>query len=96
MSRGDQVAIIWEGDNPYDDKKITYRELYDQVCRLSNVLKSNGVKKGDRVTIYMPMIPEAAYAMLACARIGASIRSSSAASHPTRLPAASSTASRPL
>jgi acetyl-CoA synthetase len=71
VSRGDQVAIIWEGDNPYDDKKITYRELYDHVCRLSNVLKSNGVKKGDRVTIYMPMIPEAAYAMLACARIGA-------------------------
>lgn len=71
VSRGDQVAIIWEGDNPYDDKKITYRELYDQVCRLANVLKSNGVKKGDRVTIYMPMIPEAAYAMLACARIGA-------------------------
>ncbi|MCO6188019.1 acetate--CoA ligase [Rhizobium sp. L1K21] len=69
--RGDQVAIIWEGDNPYDDKKITYNELYDQVCRLANVLKSRGVKKGDRVTIYMPMIPEAAYAMLACARIGA-------------------------
>lgn len=69
--RGDQVAIIWEGDNPYDDKKITYRELYDQVCRLANVMKSNGVKKGDRVTIYMPMIPEAAYAMLACTRIGA-------------------------
>ncbi|MEP3437723.1 MAG: acetate--CoA ligase [Hoeflea sp.] len=69
--RGDQVAIIWEGDNPYDDKKITYRELYDQVCRLANVMKSSGVKKGDRVTIYMPMIPEAAYAMLACTRIGA-------------------------
>ncbi len=69
--RGDQVAIIWEGDNPYDDKKITYNELYDQVCRLANVLKDNGVKKGDRVTIYMPMIPEAAYAMLACTRIGA-------------------------
>jgi hypothetical protein len=69
--RGDQVAIIWEGDNPYDDKKITYKELYDQVCRLANVMKSNGVKKGDRVTIYMPMIPEAAYAMLACTRIGA-------------------------
>ena len=69
--RGDQVAIIWEGDNPYDDKKITYRELYEQVCRLANVMKSNGVKKGDRVTIYMPMIPEAAYAMLACTRIGA-------------------------
>ncbi|CAN7284733.1 acetate--CoA ligase [Pararhizobium sp. LjRoot238] len=69
--RGDQVAIIWEGDNPYDDKKITYRELYDHVCRLANVLKANGVRQGDRVTIYMPMIPEAAYAMLACARIGA-------------------------
>ena len=69
--RGDQVAIIWEGDNPYDDKKITYRELHEHVCRLSNVMKANGVKKGDRVTIYMPMIPEAAYAMLACARIGA-------------------------
>jgi acetyl-CoA synthetase len=69
--RGDQTAIIWEGDNPYDDKKITYRELYEHVCRLANVLKKHGVKKGDRVTIYMPMIPEAAYAMLACARIGA-------------------------
>ena len=69
--RGDQTAIIWEGDNPYDDRKITYNELYEQVCRLSNVMKSHGVKKGDRVTIYMPMIPEAAYAMLACARIGA-------------------------
>jgi acetyl-CoA synthetase len=69
--RGNQTAIIWEGDNPYDDKKITYNELYDRVCRLANVMKSYGVKKGDRVTIYMPMIPEAAYAMLACARIGA-------------------------
>ena len=69
--RGDQTAIIWEGDNPFDDKKITYNELYEQVCRLSNVMKANGVKKGDRVTLYMPMIPEAAYAMLACARIGA-------------------------
>jgi acetyl-CoA synthetase len=69
--RGDQTAIIWEGDNPYDDKKITYRELHEHVCRLANVLKKHGVKKGDRVTIYMPMIPEAAYAMLACARIGA-------------------------
>jgi len=69
--RADQVAIIWEGDNPYDDKKITYRELHDRVARLANVLKKHGVKKGDRVTIYMPMIPEAAYAMLACARIGA-------------------------
>jgi acetyl-CoA synthetase len=69
--RGDQVAILWEGDNPYDDKKVTYRQLHEHVCRLANVLKANGVKKGDRVTIYMPMIPEAAYAMLACARIGA-------------------------
>jgi acetyl-CoA synthetase len=69
--RRDQVAIIWEGDDPKDDKKITYGELHEEVCRLANVLKSRGVKKGDRVTIYMPMIPEAAYAMLACARIGA-------------------------
>ena len=69
--RGNQTAIIWEGDNPYDDKKITYNELYDRVCRLANVMKKHGVKKGDRVTIYMPMIPEAAYAMLACTRIGA-------------------------
>ncbi len=69
--KGDQTAIIWEGDNPYDDKKITYNELYEHVCRLANVMKKHGVKKGDRVTIYMPMIPEAAYAMLACTRIGA-------------------------
>lgn len=70
-NRSNQVAIIWEGDDPSVDKKITYRELYDRVCRLANVLKSMGVKKGDRVTIYLPMIPEAAFAMLACARIGA-------------------------
>jgi acetyl-CoA synthetase len=69
--RGNQTAIIWEGDNPYDDRKITYRELHEHVCRLANVMKKHGVKKGDRVTIYMPMIPEAAYAMLACTRIGA-------------------------
>ncbi|MGE0007735.1 MAG: acetate--CoA ligase [Parvibaculaceae bacterium] len=69
--RADQTAIIWEGDDPYYDKKITYRELYEQVCRFANVLKAQGVRKGDRVTIYMPMIPEAAYAMLACTRIGA-------------------------
>jgi acetyl-CoA synthetase len=69
--RGDQTAIIWEGDNPADDRKITYRELHGHVCRLANVLKKHGVSKGDRVTIYMPMIPEAAYAMLACTRIGA-------------------------
>ncbi|WP_421882646.1 acetate--CoA ligase [Pacificispira sp.] len=70
-TRGDQTAIIWEGDDPKDDAKITYRQLHEHVCRLSNALKDQGVKKGDRVCIYMPMIPEAAYAMLACARIGA-------------------------
>lgn len=70
-TRGDQVAIIWEGDDPNDDKKITYNELHQEVSKLSNVLKARGVKKGDRVCIYMPMIPEAAYAMLACTRIGA-------------------------
>jgi acetyl-CoA synthetase len=69
--RGDQVAIIWEGDDPADDDKITYRDLYERVCRFANGLKSLGVKKGDRVTIYLPMIPEIAIAMLACARIGA-------------------------
>ena len=69
--RGDQTAIIWEGDEPTEEKRITYRQLHDEVCRFANVLKSRGVKKGDRVTIYMPMIPEATYAMLACARIGA-------------------------
>ncbi|MEX0590209.1 MAG: acetate--CoA ligase [Xanthobacteraceae bacterium] len=69
--RGDQVAIIWEGDDPKDDKKITYKQLHAEVCRFANVLKKQGVKKGDRITIYLPMIPEAAYAMLACARIGA-------------------------
>ncbi len=70
-NQGDKVAIVWEGDNPYIDKKITYRELYENVCRMANVLKKHGVEKGDRVTIYLPMIPEAIYAMLACARIGA-------------------------
>jgi acetyl-CoA synthetase len=70
-TRGDQVAIIWEGDDPTVDQQITYRQLYERVCTFANVLKANGVKKGDRVTIYLPMIPEAAYAMLACARIGA-------------------------
>jgi len=70
-TRGDQTALIWEGDDPAKDDKITYRQLHERVCRLANVLKSRGVKKGDRVCIYMPMIPEAAYAMLACARIGA-------------------------
>ncbi len=70
-TRGDQVAIIWEGDDPAVDRKITYLELHEAVCRFANVLKDRGVQKGDRVTIYMPMIPQAAYAMLACARIGA-------------------------
>ncbi len=69
--RADQVAIIWEGDDPNETKLITYRELHEQVCKFSNGLKSLGAKKGDRITIYMPMIPEAAYAMLACTRIGA-------------------------
>ncbi|HEX6012245.1 MAG TPA: AMP-binding protein, partial [Geminicoccaceae bacterium] len=71
VTRADQTAIIFEGDDPKVDRKITYRELHDNVCRLANVLKSVGVRKGDRVTIYLPMIPEAAYTMLACARIGA-------------------------
>ncbi len=70
-TRGDQVAIIWESDDPNVDKKITYRELHAEVCKFSNVLKERGVKKGDRVSIYMPMVLEAAVAMLACARIGA-------------------------
>jgi acetyl-CoA synthetase len=70
-SRGDQTAIIWEGDDPAVDSRITYRELHERVCRLGSALRKLGVKKGDRVTIYMPMIPEAAVAMLACARIGA-------------------------
>ncbi|ROR32101.1 acetate--CoA ligase [Inmirania thermothiophila] len=70
-TRGDQIAIIWEGDDPTVDRKITYRELHEEVCKFANVLKARGVKKGDRVSIYMPMIPEVAVAMLACARIGA-------------------------
>jgi acetyl-CoA synthetase len=70
-TRGDQVAIIWESDDPSRDEKITYRQLHERVSRFANVLKAHGVKKGERVTIYLPMIPEAAYAMLACARIGA-------------------------
>ncbi len=70
-TRGDQVAIIWEGDDPDHHENITYNQLHENVCKFANVLKGMGVKKGDRVTIYMPMIPEATYAMLACARIGA-------------------------
>jgi acetyl-CoA synthetase len=70
-ARKDEVAILWEGDEPTDSEAVTFGQLHDRVCRLANVLKANGVQKGDRVTIYLPMIPEAAYAMLACARIGA-------------------------
>ena len=70
-SRGDQTAIIWEGDDPNDDKHITYRELHREVCKFSNALKSRGVKKGDRVCLYMPMVSEATIAMLSCTRIGA-------------------------
>ena len=69
--RGDRTAILWEGDDPGDSRAISYKALHAEVCRFANVLKAHGVKKGDRVTIYMPMIPQAAYAMLACARIGA-------------------------
>ena len=70
-THGDRTAIIWEGDDPSEDRKLSYRELHTQVCRCANALKARGVKKGDRVCIYMPMVPEAAVAMLACARIGA-------------------------
>lgn len=70
-ARKDEVAILWEGDEPTDSEAVTFGQLHERVCRLANVLKANGVQKGDRVTIYLPMIPEAAYAMLACARIGA-------------------------
>ncbi len=70
-TRGDQTAIIWEGDDPEQDKHISYKELHQEVCKLSNAMKDLGVKKGDRITIYMPMVPEATYAMLACARLGA-------------------------
>ncbi len=70
-SRGQQVAVIWEGDDPGVDRKITYRELHAEVCKFANALKSRGVKKGDRVSIYMPMVPEVVVAMLACTRIGA-------------------------
>jgi acetyl-CoA synthetase len=70
-TRGDQTAIIWEGDNPEEDRHISYKELHAEVCQFANVLKARGVKKGDRVSLYMPMIPEAAVAMLACTRIGA-------------------------
>ena len=70
-ARGNQVAIIWEGDDPGSSRSVTYRELHEQVCRLANVLRERGVRPGDRVTIYLPMVVEAAVAMLACARVGA-------------------------
>ena len=71
-TRGDDVAIIWEPDDPAGEaKRFTYRQLHGEVCRFANVLKAQGVRRGDRVTIYLPMIPEAAFALLACARIGA-------------------------
>jgi acetyl-CoA synthetase len=70
-AHADRTAIIWEGDNPNESKHVTYKELHEQVCKLANVLRSLGVKKGDRITIYLPMVPEAAVAMLACARVGA-------------------------
>jgi acetyl-CoA synthetase len=70
-TRGDKTAIIWEGDDPAESRRLTYRQLHESVCRLGNALKAKGVAKGDRVTIYMPMVPEAAIALLACARIGA-------------------------
>jgi acetyl-CoA synthetase len=70
-ARGDDTALIWEGDDPADSRRLSYREVHAEVCRMANVLKAHGVKKGDRVTVYLPMIPEAAFAMLACARIGA-------------------------
>ncbi len=86
--RANQTAIIWEADDPSQSKHITYKELHDEVCRMANILRTRNVKKGDRVTIYLPMIPELAFAMLACARIGAihSIRR-------TLSPSASTTAS---
>src|SRR5690606_12096487 len=71
QTRGDRTALIWEGDNPEETRSISYRELYEEVCRFANALKAEGVRKGDVVTLYMPMIPETAVAMLACARIGA-------------------------
>jgi len=85
-TRGEQTAILWESDNPAEDRAVTYRELHTDVCKFANVLKSRGVKKGDRVSIYMPMIPEAVVAMLACTRIGAvhSIVFSAFSSHALR------------
>ncbi len=88
-ANGDSTAIIWEGDDPEVSRRVTYRELHDQVCRLANGLKSLGVQRGDVVTIYLPMVPEAAVAMLACARIGAVHSVVFGGSRPTALPTAS-------
>jgi len=89
---GDDVAIIWEGDTPGTQEIITYRKLHERVCRCANVLKELGVRKGDRVTIYLPMIPQAAYAMLACTRIGAVHSVVFGGFRPIRSPVASMTA----
>ncbi len=95
--RGQQTAILWEGDDPGEDRRLTYRELHEAVCRFANVLKARGVKKGERVTIYLPMIPEIAIAVLACARIGA-VHSVvfGAVFRRTALPDASATVVRPF
>lgn len=90
-ARGEPTALIWEGDEPGQCRQLSYRELHDEVCRLANVLRQLGVGKGDRVCIYLPMIPEAAYAMLACARIGAVHSVVFGGFAPTRCASASST-----
>lgn len=92
--RGDQVAIIWEGDDPSEHREITYRELYQEVCKFANALRGQDVHRGDVVTIYMPMIPEAAVAMLACRASVRSTRWCSAASRRRHWPGASSMAAR--
>ncbi len=93
-ARARDTAIIWEADEPGHARRISYGELYENVCRMANVLRRHGVKKGDRVTVYLPMIPEAAYAMLACARIGAVHSVVFAGFSPTAWPGGSSTAVR--
>ncbi|UTN75414.1 AMP-binding protein [Pseudomonas aeruginosa] len=92
--RGDQVAIIWEGDDPADHQEITYRQLHEQVCKFANALRGQDVHRGDVVTIYMPMIPEAVVAMLACTRIGAIHSVVFGGFSPRPWPGASSIASR--
>ena len=92
--RGDQVAIIWESDDPEVSQKVTYRELHEQVCRLANALTAQGVKKGDVVTVYLPMVVEGAVALLACARIGAIHSVVFGGFSPIRLPTAFRIATR--